>query len=121
MADDAPPQGYLERPSTRAASALRHAFFTQAKDISDWRVQGEIAEALEIDYAWVEEKIRSSEAVGRLAVDYDLSQKQGIGMSPTFVMSEGRQKLFGNVGYRLLEANIGELLRSVPEDSATWC
>ena len=42
-------------------------------------------------------------------------------MSPTFIMNEGRQKLFGNVGYRGLEANVGELLRSAPEDEASWC
>jgi hypothetical protein len=35
-------------------------------------------------------------------------------------VSLGRQKLFGNVGYRLLEANVQELLRA-PKDEASWC
>ncbi|MDP6475115.1 MAG: DsbA family protein [Alphaproteobacteria bacterium] len=120
-AADAPPVAYLERLSTRAAGALRRAFFAEAKDISNWRVHGEIADLLGIDYALVEQKIRSSEAVARLAVDYDLSHKQGIEGSPTFVMNDGRQKLFGNVGYRLLEANVAELLRRAPEGEASWC
>ena len=115
------PAAYLERPSTRAASALRHAFFAEAKDISNWQIHTEVAASLGIDYALVEEKNHSSEAVAQLALDYDLSQKQGIAMSPTFIMNEGRQKLFGNVGYRVLEANVGELLRSAPEDEASWC
>ena len=74
-----------------------------------------------IDYRAVDEKIRSSEAVARLAVDSALSQKNGIAGSPTFVMNDGRQKLFGNVGYRLLEANVQELLRRTPENEASWC
>ena len=74
-----------------------------------------------IDYRAVDEKIRSSEAVARLAVDSALSQKNGVAGSPTFVMNDGRQKLFGNVGYRLLEANVQELLRRTPENEASWC
>ena len=92
-----------------------------AKDISDWQVYKEIAERLGIDYGMVDEKIRSSEAVAQLAVDYNLSQKHGVEGSPTFIMNDGRQKLFGNVGYRLIEANVQELLRSASEEEASWC
>jgi predicted DsbA family dithiol-disulfide isomerase len=115
------PLPYLDRMSTRAAWEVRLAFFAQAKDISDWHVLREIAERMGIDSRAVEEKIRSSEAIARLAADYDLSQKNGIAGSPTFVMNDGRQKLFGNVGYRLLEANVQELLRCTPENEASWC
>ena len=115
------PLPYLDRLSTRAAWGIRLAFFASAKDISDWRVHKEIAERMGIDYRAVDEKIRSSEAVARLAVDSALSQKNGIAGSPTFVMNDGRQKLFGNVGYRLLEANVQELLRRIPENEASWC
>ncbi len=118
---DGVPVAYLERLPTRAASALRRAFFAEAKDISNWRVHSEIAGQLGIDYALVEEKLRSSEAVAHLAVDYNLSQKHGVEGSPTFIMNDGRQKLFGNVGYRLIEANVAELLRRAPEDEASWC
>jgi len=115
------PLPYLDRLSTRAAWGIRLAFFASAKDVSDWRVHKEIAERMGIDYRAVDEKIRSSEAVARLAVDSALSQKNGIAGSPTFVMNDGRQKLFGNVGYRLLEANVQELLRRTPENEAIWC
>jgi predicted DsbA family dithiol-disulfide isomerase len=114
-------QPYLDRISTHAAWELRLAFFASAKDISDWRVHSEIADHLGIDYGLVEEKIRSSEAVAKLAVDYNLSQMQRVEGSPMFIMNDGRQKLFGNVGYRLLEANVQELLRSNPDDEASWC
>lgn len=112
---------YQERISTRAAWALRRAFFASARDISDWHVHSEIADELGLNYEGVQEKIRSSEAVAQLAVDYNQSQAHGVEGSPTFIMNNGRQKLFGNVGYRLLEANVRELLRNSSESEASWC
>jgi len=41
--------------------------------------------------------------------------------SPSLVLNEGRQKLYGNVGFRLIDANIQELFRVVPDDDASWC
>ncbi len=114
-------QPYLERLSSRAAWAVRLAFFAQNKDIANWRVHSDIAAQIGVEYALVEEKIRSSEAIALLAKDYDLSRKNGVEGSPTFIMNEGRQKLFGNVGYRLLEANVKELLRNTSRDEASWC
>jgi len=118
---DATPLPYLERVSTQAARQMRHAFFAETLDISDWQVHRDIAARIGIDYDDVERKIRDSEAFAQLAVDYDRSQKDGIEGSPTFVMNEGRQKLFGNVGYRVLDANVQELLRRSPENEASWC
>jgi protein-disulfide isomerase-like protein with CxxC motif len=115
------PQSYLDRISTRAAWEMRRAFFALGEDISDWRVHREIADRLGIDYGLVDDKIRSSEAVAQLDIDYNLSQKNGVEGSPTFIMNEGRQKLFGNVGYRLIEANVKELLRGASVDEASWC
>jgi len=36
------------------------------------------------------------------------------------LFNEGRQVLTGNVGYRVIEANVRELLR-VPVDQSSWC
>ena len=41
--------------------------------------------------------------------------------SPTFELNEGRQKLFGNVGFRVIEANVREVLRDPNQDQASWC
>lgn len=112
---------YLDRLSTHASWELRRAFFVSAKDISDWRVQEEIADRLGIDYSNVDRKIRSSEALARLAADDQMSRKHGAEGSPTFLLNEGRQKLFGNVGYRLLEANVHELFHNAVADEASWC
>jgi predicted DsbA family dithiol-disulfide isomerase len=114
------PLPYLNRLSTRAAREMRLAFFAEAQDISDWQVHRDIAARIGVDYDDIDRKIRSSEAVAQFAVDYDLCQRNRIEGSPTFLMNDGRQKLFGNVGYRLLEANVQELLRA-PKDEASWC
>ena len=52
--------------------------------------------------------------------DYQLAREYQIKGSPTFVMNEGRQVLFGNVGYRVLRTNIEELLNK-PASEASWC
>ena len=41
-------------------------------------------------------------------------------MSPSLVLNEGRQHLNGNVGYRLIEANVHELLCN-PDEEMNWC
>ncbi len=112
---------YPDRPSTHAAWELRRAFFADTEDISDWDVHRKIAGRLGLDYELIDQKIRSSEAVARLAVDYDLSQKHEVAGSPTLIMNDGRQKLFGNVGYRLIEANVQELLHRSSPFEASWC
>jgi predicted DsbA family dithiol-disulfide isomerase len=52
--------------------------------------------------------------------DFDAQKKQLVEGSPTFVLDEGRQKLYGNVGYRILEGNIQELLTE-PGQRPGWC
>ena len=120
-ATSVPACDYLDSLQNKASWALRKAFFEDARDISDWRVHAEICAGTGIDYDLVEEKIRSSEAVAALVLDYQLAEQLGAMGSPTFIMNDGRQKLFGNVGYRLIEANIQELLRAPGVDEASWC
>ncbi len=84
-------------------------------------MQGEIAEELGLDVDHIKAKIHSSEAAAALDADLKLVDKLGVKGSPTFVMNEGRQVLFGNVGYKLIEANVEELFREQGEDAASWC
>ena len=105
----------------QVAWAFRCAFFRDCRDISRWDIQCEIAEALGVDIGAIEERIHSGIAFARLAADYQDADKMRIEGSPSFVLNEGRQKLYGNVGFRLLEANIQELLRTPRTDEASWC
>ena len=116
-----PPGPWLERLSTRAARALRRAFFEDARDVSDWKVHREVAARIGLDHDEVEARIRSSEAIVQLVLDYDLARRKGVEGSPTIILDGGRQKLFGNVGYRVIEANVQELLRRPGRDEASWC
>ena len=56
------------------------------------------------------------------ALSLDMEHKAGYQLqgSPTLLMNNGRQKLYGNVGYKVMEANVSELLQN-PEDRASWC
>jgi len=112
---------YLEKLSTRAAWELRKAFFVTAKDISVWDTHRDVAENLGIDYDQIEHAIRSSEALALLEADYNFGLAKDVKGSPTFLMNEGRQKLFGNVGYKLIEANVLEVLEGTNEGEASWC
>lgn len=120
-AEDGEALAWADRASTRAAWALRCAFFQHGRDISSYEIQCEIADQFGVARARIEEKLCSSEAMTALLRDYQICSDQGIKGSPTFVMNEGRQRLFGNVGYRLIEANVLELLRNPPTDQASWC
>jgi len=105
----------------RVMWTLRRAFFRDNRDISRWDVQCELAEPLGVDIGAIEDSIRSGSAFARLAADYQDADKMRIEGSPTFVLNDGRQKLYGNIGFRLLEANIQELLRAPRNDEASWC
>lgn len=116
----------LENPSEKprwkeATWEIRRAFFEDGRDISDWDVRREIAKHLNMDFGAIEAKIKSSEAIAALDADHKLAREMDIAGSPSFVMNEGRQKLYGNVGYHLIKANVDELLRKPKSDEASWC
>ncbi len=101
--------------------ALRCAFFRDCRDIARWDVQCEIARAFGADIAAIEQCIHNGIAFASLAADYQDADKMKIEGSPSFVLNEGRQKLYGNIGFRLIEANIQELLRAPRSEEASWC
>jgi predicted DsbA family dithiol-disulfide isomerase len=101
--------------------SFRCAFFRDCRDISRWDVQCEIAEELGVNVNAIEECIHGGAAFARLAGDYQDADKMRIEGSPSFVLNEGRQKLYGNVGFHVMEANIQELLLTPRTDEASWC
>ena len=105
----------------RVAWAFRRAFFRDCRDISRWDTQCEIAAALGADIDAIERCIHSGIAFARLAADYQDADKLRIEGSPSFVLNEGRQKFYGNIGFHLMDANIQELLRTPSADEASWC
>ena len=84
-------------------------------------MQREIAGLLHVDFDKILNKFKTGEAIARLTKDYDLAQLHGIEGSPTYVINEGRQKLFGNVSYGVIAANVNEMLASQGADAASLC
>jgi len=76
---------------------------------------------LSLPIALIEREIGSGRAMAALCSDLDAKERLKIEGSPTFVLNEGRQKLYGNLGYRVIEANIQELLRAPDRTMASWC
>jgi predicted DsbA family dithiol-disulfide isomerase len=101
--------------------AFRTAFFRDCRDIGRWDVQCQVAEPLGVDLAAIEKCIHAGTAFASLAADYQEADKMRIKGSPSFVLNEGRQKLYGNVGFHLIDANIQVLLRSQDANEASWC
>jgi predicted DsbA family dithiol-disulfide isomerase len=106
--------------ANRAAWALREAFFRHGRDISQGKVLFEIAESIRLPASEIEDAIATGTAHAALAEDLELARIQSIAASPTLLFNEGRQRLTGNVGYRIIEANIRELLESAP-GQLSWC
>lgn len=104
----------------RATWALRAAFFESVADVSDRTVQYAALEGHAMAIGPVEAAIANGEAYAELARDLDLAREHAVTVSPTLIFNEGRQRLNGNVGYRVIEANIRELLRS-PAGELSWC
>ncbi len=104
----------------RAAGELRKAFFVRAEDVGLRRTQFALAEQLDIPRAEVERYLETGDAMTRLSRDTRTAAEQGIRISPTLVFDGGRQVLKGNVGYRVIEANIQELLAKGSAEHS-WC
>lgn len=109
-----------DRVLERTAWAFREAFFTQLANVGDRQVQLMIAESLDLPINAIKTAIDSGEAYAQLAKDAELVKEHNVTVSPTLIFNEGRQRLNGNVGYRVIEANIRELLNN-PAAEQSWC
>lgn len=113
----------LQKPAADAsklAAILRKSFFVDALDIGKQQVVLEIAASTGFDKVDLQARIESGQALAALVTDYENAKTLGIKGSPSWVLNSGRQILYGNIGYRVLNANIEELLKS-PENEASWC
>jgi len=99
---------------------IRRAFFVDAQDISQLGLLLELAESQQLDANALRGVVMDGRAMAGLSGDQQCARELGIKGSPTWVLNEGRQILYGNVGYRILNANIEELLKR-PAAEASWC
>lgn len=106
--------------SAGLAWSLRHAFFADGIDISRRAHIASVIEQQELALSKVEAVIADGSAYALMSEQTRNAYDNGIKVSPTLTFNEGRQRLSGNVGYRIIEANLRELIES-PELKQSWC
>ncbi|MFT5426086.1 MAG: putative DsbA family dithiol-disulfide isomerase [Gammaproteobacteria bacterium] len=99
---------------------IRLAFFKDGLDISHMDTLFSIAQKHKLPTDKLKKLIDNGEALASLCRDVELRDEYRVEGSPTFILNEGRQKLYGNLGYKIIEANVQEVLNR-PENQATWC
>jgi len=104
----------------RTDAHVRDAFFRDARDVSRQDVLRAMAAEQGLDPEALDEVLSCGRAHAELAADLELSREQDVRVSPSLLLNEGRQHLNGNVGYRVIAANIRELLEK-PEGQLSWC
>lgn len=111
------PAGAAERLAWR----LRQAFFADSQDIGDGETIRHLGQALDIDGERVRACIASGAAYAAMAQDMQQARELDVRASPTLIFNEDRQRLTGNVGYRIIEANVRELLTQPSSNHQSWC
>lgn len=104
----------------QVAGAIRCAFFRDLVDVSRRRNLLELVETCGIPASRIETLLDNGAAWAALSSDLDLAREQNVHASPTLIFNGGRQRLTGNVGYRVIEANVRELLQA-PASGQSWC
>lgn len=101
---------------------VRLAFFEEGRDIARLETLLGLLEDTGPGVDAVRARLDNGEAYAALQRDAELLKTYGVLGSPTYVFNEGRQLLYGNVGYRIIETNIRELLtRGGVEGAPSWC
>jgi predicted DsbA family dithiol-disulfide isomerase len=111
---------YDKKKSIDMALTFRSAFFVDGLDIGNLDVLYDLVTANGLDRNTINTSIGDGSAMASLMGDYQKSKGQNIKGSPSYVIGDGRQTLYGNVGYRVILANIEALLKN-PKDEASWC
>ena len=100
---------------------FRKAFFSDARDIGNRHVQDDVALSLGFSLTGIHSLIDNGKAYAALESDRLAAEEYKVPGSPTLVLNEGRQLLYGNVGYRIIEANVRELQANPDHGEAAWC
>jgi predicted DsbA family dithiol-disulfide isomerase len=99
----------------------RLAFFKDAINIGQREIMCDIATSCSINVDDILENIETGAAHAAFEEDRLLATSNQIDISPAFLLNNGRQKLYGNVGYRIIDVNIQTILDSANKHGASWC
>lgn len=99
----------------------RLAFFRDARDIGDFNVLYQIAEMHAVKKESIVKYLNDGSAMSLFCSEVAMRDNFKLEGSPTYVLNENRQKLFGNVSYKIMEANVLELISDKSSKQASWC
>jgi predicted DsbA family dithiol-disulfide isomerase len=111
---------YSDDESEKLCRLIQKSFFVDCLDIGQVEIVMTLAKSIGLDRNKLKSLIDSGQAMASLMQDYKNAIELNIQGSPSWIMNNGRQTLFGNVGYRILNANIKEVLEH-PAQEASWC
>jgi predicted DsbA family dithiol-disulfide isomerase len=113
--DPQPRPDYQGRiPSQEFAWRVRQAFFRDLREVDRLHVLREIAEEQGLPAGQIALEIGAGQVFAALAQDMEDKERLRLEGSPTFVLNDGRQKLYGNLGGDVIIANIRALLERDP-------
>lgn len=90
---------------------MRQAFFRDGRNVANHETLEDIADSLDLPLPAIRRLVDEGEAHAAFHLDIEAKERYQVPGSPTLVLNQGRQRLYGNVGYRIIEANVRELLR----------
>lgn len=99
------------------ALVIRKAFFIDAQDISHFDTLDRLLAQENIELEPVHDCINNGTAMAELIGDFHRAKQYEIKGSPTLVLDNGRQTLYGNVCYRVIHTNVEELLNNLSSNT----
>lgn len=111
---------YDQDKSIEIALQFRKAFFVDALDIANTEVLNTLLEQAGLDIGIINNTLSDGSALAALMNNYQTAKQLALKGSPSYIIDNGRQTLFGNVGFRVLLANVEERLKR-PSNEASWC
>lgn len=91
---------------------VRVSFFKNTVDVSNIKELLTIATSIGLKANEIPLIIGSGEAVAALDKDRQIKEQYDLKGSPSLIINEGRQILYGNVSYEVIAANVSALLQS---------
>lgn len=79
------------------ARAIRHAFFEQARDVSEMDVLREILQENKLMTLPVMQYLKCGQALADVFSDFKVAEKEKVPGSPTWIMDGGRYRFYGNI------------------------
>ncbi|HCM47078.1 MAG TPA: disulfide bond formation protein DsbA [Colwellia sp.] len=102
---------YGKDKSIEMALLIRQAFFIDGQDIAQLSLLFSLLERVDINYKLINKAIYDGSAMASLMADYQHAKTLSLKGSPSYIIDNGRQVLYGDVSYRVLLVNIEEHLK----------